>query len=282
MFPRLDFALESVYDGLRMLSFRPLAAQFLGVAAAAFLLIAPDLRAHDTLSFDPNAKPEFAMNANSVIGAPAAPALIHGLVSARLRPDNLEIDLTVADGAAYKLLDPDPYQPSIIAGASSLTGSENFSSAPSVADPHFEQDKPPLTRRAESLFIVTSNGAKLTPLATAVRLTETHDVVFHLTYPHPQPGSLHLALTYFNQVPEGQKVLLTVLNAADKTIASASVGATAPYLDVDLPGPLAATLPSTTPLAGKSGNFPLILMGVGAGLAALFWGLKFIRRPARS
>jgi hypothetical protein len=266
---------------------RPLAARFPGLLVAGLALCAPALRAHDTLSFDPNAKPEFASNADPTL-APLAPVVIQGMASARLRPDDLEIDLTVADGFAYKLLDHDPYEPPVNTTGSETANPEADSSSglPIVHDPHFTRDKQLLSKRGETLFIITSNGATLAPLAVAVDLTETQDVVFHITYPRPVAGPLRLEMTYFNLVPTGQKDMVTVLDTADKTIASTSVGSDTPYLDVDVPNPNAApvsvAIPAATPRpAAKSGNTLSLILGTGAGLAVLFFCLKFLRRPAR-
>ncbi len=266
---------------------RPLAAHFPGLITLGLALFAPTLRAHDTLSFDPNAKPEFASNADPTV-APPAPVVIQGIASARLRPDDLEIDLTVADGFAYKLLDHDPYQPPVNTTGSETANPEADSSSglPIVHDPHFTRDKQLLSKRGETLFNITSNGAPLAPLAVAVDLTEAQDVVFHITYPHPAPGPLRLEMTYFNLVPAGQKDMVAVMDSADKTIASTSVGADTPYLDVNVPNPNAApasvaTPATTTPPAAKGGNNLSLILGTAAGVAFLCFGLKFLRRPAR-
>jgi hypothetical protein len=259
-----------------------MARVFRGVAAA-LMLCASGARAHDTLSFDPNAKPEFAMDPNTMIGGPPAPVVIQGMATVRLRPSDLEIDLTVADGAAYKLLDHDPFQaPISSATAEASTPTVNDSSGlPIVHDPHFDQDKPLLAQRGETLFLITSNGAKLAPLAAAVDLSDTHDVTFHITYPKPPPGPLHMEMTYFNQVPAGQKDIVTVLDAAEKTLASASLSASTPYMDVPVDAPGAA--PSA--MAAPPPNSPLkpspfaFIAGVLAGIAAMFAVFKFLRRP---
>jgi hypothetical protein len=261
-----------------------LAVYFSGVLALGLALGAPVLRAHDIISFDPNAKPEFASNADSLIGAPPTQIVIQGMASVRLRPDDLEIDLRVADGFAYKLLDHDPYQPRVnTTGDETLNPNTDSSSGlPIVHDPHFDQDKLLLGKRGESLFVITSNGGALAPLAVAVDLTESRDVVFHITYPHPAPGPLRLEMTYFNLVPAGQKDGVTVMDAADNSIASSSVDASSPYLDVDVPKPGVVNAPAATPPpAAKGGNILSLILGTGAGVAALCLALKFLRRPAR-
>jgi hypothetical protein len=257
---------------------------FIGLAALGPALLAPALCAHDVLSFDPNAKPEFAMSPSEAMNAPPAPVDIQGMASVRLRPDDLEIDLTVADGAAYRLLDHDPYQPpatTSVISAPEPTADES-SGLPIVHDPHFDADKQLLSRRAESLFTITSNGAKLALLDAAVDLTESHDVVFHLTYPRAAPGPLRLEMTYFNQVPAGQKDVVTVLDAAEKTIASTNTSADTPYLDVVVPQAATAAPPvaALAPAAGGK-SLPSLILGIGAGVAAMFLVLKFLRRPAR-
>jgi len=243
---------------------------------AGLLLAAAPAGAHDTLSFDPNAPPEFPLGPNPVLGSPAA-VVIQGMAIARLRPTDFEIDLTVADNAAYKLLDSDPYHPPATPPA---VAADSSSGLPMIRDPHFEADKPLLAKRGESLFIINNNGQTLNPLAVAVDLTESQDVVFHLTYPRVAPGALRVFITYFNQVPAGQKDIVTVRDGADKTIAATTVGANTPFLDVDVPGATpAAPAPAKAFSLGKALG---IIAGLVAGIAALIFLLKFLRRPERA
>ena len=263
---------------------RPSAVHFPGLVALGCVLLVPALHAHAILSFDPNAKSEFPITRDTVMGAPAAPVVIQGMAEVRWRADDLEIDLTVADGAAYALLDHDPYQ--IPAAADRLPATPSLadqsSELPVIHDPHFEADQPLLSQRAESLFTVTSNGQKLTLLDASVRLTAAQDVVFHLTYPRPAPGLLHMEIMYFNQVPTGQKVLVSVVDPAQKTIAAATIGADAPYLEVNVPGPAAAAPAATAPPAGRQLNPLTLFIGCTFGVAVLYLGLKFLRRPSQS
>ncbi len=219
---------------------RQSAAQLSRVLAVGVALAAGTARAHDTLSFDPNAPPEFPLGPNSIAGTPE-PVVIQGLAIARLRPTDFEIDLTVADSAAYRLLDPDPYP--LPAGPPAPAAVVDSSSGlPVVHDPHFDQDKAALVKRGESLFIINNNGKTLDPLAVAVDLTDAKDVVFHITYPRVAPGSLRVFINYFNQVPAGQKDIVTIIDDPHKPpLATTNVGAKTPYLDVDVPG---ATVPS--------------------------------------
>jgi len=261
-----------------MSQLRPWAGLLFKVLTLGAILAAGSARAHDNLSFDPNAKPEFGLGPNSMVGTPE-PVVIQGMATARLRPTDLEIDLTVADGAAYKLLGADPYQPPANASASAPSA-DSSSGLPVVHDPHFDADKPLLVKRGESLFRIENNGQVLNPLAVAVDLTESHDVVFHLTFPRVVPGALRLAFTYFDQIPAGQKDVVTVLDSAERTLATTSVGAKTPFLDVDVPtftekppAPPAAPLPLGKILAS--------LAGIVAGLVALIFLLQRIRRPEK-
>ncbi len=254
---------------------RQSAAQLTGILALGFLLAAASAHAHDMLSFDPNAPPEFPQALNPFAGSPE-PVVIQGVAIARLRPHDLEIDLTVADGAAYKLLGADPFQPPVGADTASVTA-DSSSGLPVVHDPHFDADKLLLVKRGESLFRVETNGQVLDPLAVAVDLTESHDVVFHITYPHVAPGPLRLGFTYFDQIPAGLKDVVTVLDSAEKTLATTRVGAKTPFLDVEVPGPVAV-------LPAPAGSFPLgktlaSLTGIVVGLVALIFLLLRLRRP---
>jgi hypothetical protein len=181
--------------------------------------------AHDTISFDPNAPSQFSMNGT---WEQTTPTPLHGLAMALLRADGLEIDLTMADGAAYKLLGPN--QPT--------TGTANATT--DVNDAQFTRDEPLLIARARTFFKVTNNGADLPLGSVSVELNSSRNTVFHLIYPPAAPGSLQVEMTYLGQNPPGQKDLITVLDRSGVTLASASLGVDNPSLEVTLAEPVAA------------------------------------------
>jgi len=244
------------------------------------LVFGPPARAHATLEF--HAIPVTSVNRMFLQAAPAT-EVIHGLAIARLRPDRLEIELTLADSAAYSLLDHDAFTPptdsAAKAAADVATTGVDASGSPLIGDPHFNRDQLALVMRGASFFTVTSNGAVLKPLAVTVDLTLQSDVVFHLIYPRPAPGLLLFKVNYFDKVPAGQKDLLTVLDDSDQTLLTADLGADNSLAHVQL---LPAPAPAS-PLAGPSSHriFALVL-AIAIALAALAFVLRLRhsgRRP---
>jgi len=179
-------------------------------------------RAHDAISFDPNAPSPYSINGT---WGQAAPTTLHGLATAVLRADGLEIDLTMADGAAYKLLDP----------TQATTGTANATM--DVTADQFAKDEPLLINRARTFFNVANNGVPLSVGSVSVELNTSKNTVFRLLFPPAVPGTLHLEMTYLGQNPPGEKDLLTVLDRSGVTLASASLGPENPTLEVPVPGP---------------------------------------------
>ncbi len=208
-------------------------------------------QAHDTISFDPNAPSKFSLNGS---WGQSTPTVLHGLATARLRPDGLEIELTMADGAAYKLLDPG----AVTTGVANATNDVN--------DTEFAQDEPLLIKRARTFFIATNNGAELAVGSVSIELTAARDTIFRIIFPSPKPGSLRLAMTYLGQIPTGQKDLLTVVDRDGVTLASATLDRENPALEVSLPAPGSPNVGGGSPKSGSwlilvvSGVFALTLL----------------------
>lgn len=245
-----------------------------------FLLpLAPVARAHATLEF--HAIPTTSVN-RMFLPADSATEIIHGLAIARLRPDRLEIELTLADSAAYSLLANDPFiSPTDVAAKATATTAAtglDASGTPAMHDPHFDRDQLALVQRGSTLFTITSNGAVLDPLSVTVEFTPQSDVVFHIIYPRPAPGLLLFKVNYFDKVPAGQKDLLTVLDDSGQTLLTADLGADNPLAHVQVTPPPAAA----PPLAGPSSHriFALVL-ATALALAALAFVLRLRHSSGR-
>jgi hypothetical protein len=238
--------------------FRHLAAQACRCAIlwCGLLTVA---QAHDTISFDPNAPSQFSMNGT---WGQTTPTALHGFAIATLRPDTLEIDLTMADGAAYKLLDP----------SQATTGTANATT--DVTADQFAKDEPLFIERARTFFKVTNNGVADNLGSVTVELTTARDIVFHLLFPPVAPGPLHLEMTYLGQIPTGEKDLLTVLDHDGVTLASATLGADNPSLDVTVPVP-GALAPGSKP---RTNPWPIMVIG-GLTVAVVLALLNKLRKP---
>ena len=215
--------------------------------------------AHDTIIFDPVEAAKLSINGT---WGQSTPIVLHGQATATLRPEGLEIDLTMADGAAYKLLDPNQ----------TTTGVANATT--DVNNVQFSKDEPLLIERARNFFKIANNGAELKVGSVSVELTSARDTIFHLIFPSPSPGTLDLGLTYLGQIPAGEKDLLTVLDGSGTTLGSATLGVDSPSLEVSIPTP-GALLPTE-----QARSIPWLIFAVGAITVAAVLGLLSKLRKA--
>jgi len=267
-----------------MAHLRHLAARTLGGGCLLAVLSAPLARAHDTIEVNLNALPSYSIK-GAWTTAGMASVKVHGMATMLLRRDGLEIELTMADTAAYRLLEHDPYVAPANASpadtgvsvATATTVATNVADAATIHDPHFESDQALLNDRAATLFTITSNGATLPPLVSSVSFTGGRDVVFHLTYTRPQIGPLHVAVNYFNQVPAGQRDIVTIMDDTGKTLLSTDVGAEMPFLDAQIPPPTVRPAASAAPPARQL--YVTLAAAIVVGLATLALVSKW-RRPA--
>lgn len=237
---------------------------------AALFLLAGVAQGHSTITIDQT--PASFLTGLKGDGQNAGPIIAHSLAVVRLRDDRTEIDVTIADSAAYQLLEHDPYvaPPAPAAASGNLTGG---------IDPHFTQDQPLLTQRGATLYALSSSGTALPPPTVNVELTKTQDIIFHLTYPHLAPGPLRLEALYTSQVPTGQAILAQVLDQNRSVIAYAVLNKDNPALDTTVPVPGAASPAADAPTRGASKGMQLLALAAGtAGALGLFWLLGRLRR----
>lgn len=116
----------------------------------------------------------------------------------RVRERTLEVEVTMARATALAATAPN-------------SGWDNF-------EPQdFESVRELLERGAGSLYTVSLDGQRLSPLAVRTELTLDDDVDFFITYPHP-PGQL-LRLDV-KPLPHGYGAMLVAYDAAGRTIAN--------------------------------------------------------------
>lgn len=216
-------------------------------------LLVSAVRGHSTVALDQNTASLLSGLGNQ--GDPTAgPLLAHSVATVRLRADDLQMDITAADSAAYALLEAD-LEPSTEA-----------------TELHFERDQPRLIQRAAELFTLTNNGKPLQPLAAAVELTSTQDIIFHLTYPHVTPGPFRLQANYVDKIPPSERILVEVLDGNRSVLAYSSLGPGNPAMDVALPAP------SQTPPQAVNYGEVFGLIGAMAAAAGLFFLIGKLRR----
>lgn len=219
--------------------------QFFHPALRWLFLAALAAQAHDTIIYDPASAAQYSANGT---WTSAAPVTLHALAMARLRRDDLQIELTLADGAAFKLLDADPF----VAPADSANASAT------VSTQHFSQDQALLTQRGANLLVINNNGSPLKVLAVNVEPVTGGEIVFRLTYPPAIPGNLSFHPTYLGKIPTGQKDLLTVMDSSERTLGSTTLSQENPEFSVTVPAPSAGVAPVWRKVAEAIGGVAVV------------------------
>ncbi len=118
----------------------------------------------------------------------AAPLHAHDLmesfIEAIVRPDRLELLITMGPGTALRLVDP-------AAKPQSLTPES------------FERYRTRLLQEGPALFSVTSSKARLVSTNVEVKLTDEKDIAFKVTYPSPPIGLLIFKGTFLEKLGVG-------------------------------------------------------------------------------
>ena len=110
--------------------------------------------------------------------------LAESFIEAIVRPDQLDLLITVGPATALRLIDP--------------------AAKPRPLSPEtFAQIRARLQQEGATLFTVTSSKARLDSLRVEVALTEDKDVMFKVTYPRPPPGLLIFNAAFLNKLGEG-------------------------------------------------------------------------------
>lgn len=119
--------------------------------------------------------------------------------SAILRPDRLDLTVTMAQATALRLIDP----------AARLPG---------LTPENLAAHRPALLREGAALFILTSARTPLTARKVEIELTDENDLLFKLTYPRPAPGRLSFTAAYLKKLGDGYGGILEVNDHADHNL----------------------------------------------------------------
>ncbi len=136
--------------------------------------------------------------------------------SGTLFPDKLQVDVTMAQATALRLVDPER----------NLRGL-----TPEV----FAQHRALFEREAASLYVVTAGRSRLAPQKIAAELTEENDVVFKLTFPRPAPGRLHFHAAFLVKLGEGYGGIIELSDNANKQIGWDQLSWANPNFEVEAP-----------------------------------------------
>lgn len=135
-----------------------------------------------------------------------------------LYADRLELNITMAQSTALRLVDPDR-------NIGGLT--------PEI----FAKNRALFEREAAGLFIVTSGHTRLGVTKVSVELTEENDVAFKVTYPGPAPGRLHFRAAFLVKLGEGYGGILDISDAANKQINWDQLSGLNANFEIEVPKP---------------------------------------------
>lgn len=135
---------------------------------------------------------------------------------ARLHPDTLVLDVTMARSAALAI-------------------ANEASEAPTFAPADFDALRPRFLARAPALLGISAGGVSLAPRDVAVGLGVEQDVEFHLTFPRPASGVLRLEFPPLARLGAGFGNMLQVRSDDGASLGEKLLTAEDRSLDVALP-----------------------------------------------
>jgi hypothetical protein len=158
-----------------------------------------------------------------VLGLPIARAHdpYEAFTNVMVRPDSLELNMTMAQATALRLIDPEVK----IAG---------------LTPENFPQHRPRLEREAAGLFILTIGRTPLKPRTVEVELTDELDVAFKRMYPRPPPGRMHIHAALMDKLGQGYSTILEVSDTAGHHLGWDQITIENPNLEVVVPPPASA------------------------------------------
>lgn len=150
----------------------------------------------------------------------AAHDIYEASANALLRPDALEIGVTMAQATALRLIDPDGKTPVLTA--------ENFAA-----------HRAALLHAAAALFVVTAGKKPLAATQAEVELTDENDLVFKILYPRPPPGRLHFHAAFVKKLGPGYGGILEATGTTGNHLGWEQLSFENPNLEVTVPPPSA-------------------------------------------
>lgn len=137
-------------------------------------------------------------------------------IGAIVRPDSLEINFTLAQGTALRLIDPEAHIRGITL--------ENFPTYRA----RFEKE-------GAALCIVTSIRTPLVVRKVEVEFTEENDIAFKVIYPRPPPGRLHFHGAFLKKLGEGYGGIIEINDAAGLNLGWEQLSAENPNFEITVP-----------------------------------------------
>ena len=138
--------------------------------------------------------------------------------SATLRPNELELAITMAQSTALRLIDP---QAKIAA----------------LAPDNFATHRPRLAEEAAALYILTAGKKLLASPQIEVVLTDENDVAFKVTYPRPAPGRLHFHAAFLRKLGQGYGGILDASDTLGNHLGWEQLSWENPNVEIAIPAP---------------------------------------------
>jgi hypothetical protein len=136
----------------------------------------------------------------------------------KLRPEKMEVDITMARSAAALLLqEPGP------------------KTAPSFAPEDFTALRENLLKKAPGLYEISLGTTALKAKTSEVSLTVENDVLFHLVYPRPQNQTVDFRAIYLKKMQEDHQTTLVVADETGKPLSWKDLSADQPLFKTVIP-----------------------------------------------
>jgi len=132
---------------------------------------------------------------------------------ATVRADHLELNMTMSQLTALKLIDPQ----SRIAG---------------LTIENFPQYRDQLADAGRAMFVVTSLKSPLIARSVVVELTDENDVSFKIYYPRPANGRLHLHAAFLKGLGVGYGGILDSTDTENRPLGWAQISWENPNLEI--------------------------------------------------
>ncbi len=138
-----------------------------------------------------------------------------------VKPEQLELLVTMAQANALKLIDP-------------------AAKIPSLTPENFARHRPKLIEAGAALFTITSLKTRMAARRVEVELTEENDVAFKIIYPRPAPGLLIFNAEFLKKLGEGFGGIIDASDTAGHHLGWDQISWENTALVVMLPAPGAA------------------------------------------
>lgn len=138
-----------------------------------------------------------------------------------LRPDHLEIGITMANSTAMRLITP-----------------RNGNVA--LSESNFARYRDRLEKEAPQLCVLSRGGKPFSARSITVELTDENDVVFKLIFARPPAGPLHFRAACLKKLGQGYGGILDASDSAGKHLGWEQLSFENPTFEITIPAPISS------------------------------------------